>query len=394
VVIACVSVMILSLAAGNSAAQDTRADEITQKQQQKAEKLTPYEPSRFERVMNRLERNFVDPVSGFYPALGRVYPGGSLSLGGGYRQFVGRNSALNVEGLYSIRNYKLIEVGARTPWNLDGRWTLATRAGWLDAPQVGYYGLGPDTTDADRANFRLSQTFVEAIAGFRPTQWARLGAELALEDYSTDEGRGNSPSIETRFDSQSAPGLFSNPLYIRAQATAAIDWRTSAGYSRKGGYYGVSLVSYTDRDDTFSFNRVDLDAVQHLPILRETWVISVRARAQSTLDDDDLVPYFMLPYLGGGRTLRAYATGRFRDRHALLTTAEFRWIPNRTGLDMALFYDAGTVAPRRRDLSLKSMTSNWGIGARFHGPTTTVLRIEAARGSEGWNLVFATSAPF
>jgi hypothetical protein len=31
---------------------------------------------------------------------------------------------------------------------------------------------------------------------------------------------------------------------------------------------------------------------------------------------------------------------------------------------------------------------------RFHGPTATVLRIEMARGSEGWRLVFATSGVF
>jgi hypothetical protein len=31
---------------------------------------------------------------------------------------------------------------------------------------------------------------------------------------------------------------------------------------------------------------------------------------------------------------------------------------------------------------------------RFHGPTATVLRIEAAHGSQGWNLVFATRAAF
>ena len=109
---------------------------------------------------------------------------------------------------------------------------------------------------------------------------------------------------------------------------------------------------------------------------------------------DDVVPYFLLPQLGSGRTLRGYPTGRFRDRHSLLTSAEFRWIPNRLGLDMALFYDAGKVTSRREDLDLDGLKSDYGIGARFHGPTTTVLRIEGARGSDGWRLVFATSAAF
>jgi hypothetical protein len=61
---------------------------------------------------------------------------------------------------------------------------------------------------------------------------------------------------------------------------------------------------------------------------------------------------------------------------------------------MALFYDAGKVTNRREDLDLENLAHDWGIGARFHGPTATVLRIEAARGSDGWRMVFATSAAF
>ena len=123
-------------------------------------------------------------------------------------------------------------------------------------------------------------------------------------------------------------------------------------------------------------------------------MISLRGRVQTTLDEDDNVPYFLLPQLGSGRTLRGYETGRFRDFHSILTSAELRWIPSRLALDMALFYDAGKVTRRRADLDFNGFKSDYGIGARFHGPTTTVLRIEGARGSEGWRLVFATSAAF
>jgi hypothetical protein len=228
----------------------------------------------------------------------------------------------------------------------------------------------------------------------RPSPWTRLHGEIAYEDYKTEEGRGRHPSIETVYTSSTTPGLGAEPAFVRSQGTAAIDWRTSPGYSRKGGYYGVTLASFTDVDEVFSFKRVDGELIQHLPLLRENWVISLRGRVQTTLDDDDVVPYFLLPQLGSGRTLRGYGTGRFRDRHSILTSAEFRWIPSRLALDMAFFYDAGKVTPRREDLSLTDLTTDWGIGARFHGPATTVLRIEAARGADGWRLVFANSAAF
>jgi hypothetical protein len=61
---------------------------------------------------------------------------------------------------------------------------------------------------------------------------------------------------------------------------------------------------------------------------------------------------------------------------------------------MALFVDTGTVASRLKDISDGRVSTDWGIGARFHGPAFTAFRIEAARGNEGWNIVFASSQPF
>ncbi len=386
--------MALGILPGAAVAQDTRAGEITKKQEEKAAASQPYQPSRYEKFMTGLESSFVSPPSGFFPFFGSVYSGGGFTLGAGYRHFYAREAVWDVKGLYSIKNYKLIEVGTRTPWNNNGRWMVGIRGGWRDAPQIGYYGIGQDSSLDDRANFRIKQTYLIGEAAVRPKRWTRLEGEVAYDDYKNEEGQGRAPSIETAYDAASAPGLFQNIKYIRSQGTAAIDWRSSPGYSRTGGYYGVVVNDYADRDKTYSFRRLDGEVIQHLPILRENWVLSFRGRVQSTLDDDDNVPYYLLPSLGSGSTLRGYSTGRFRNRHALLTSAEFRWIPSRLALDMAIFYDAGKVAARRSDLDFNDMKSNWGIGVRFHGPTSTPIRLEMARGSDGWHLVISSSAAF
>lgn len=104
--------------------------------------------------------------------------------------------------------------------------------------------------------------------------------------------------------------------------------------------------NYSDRNDTFSFDRLDGEIVQHFLILRENWVISLHGLVETTLGNGDDVPYFLMPSLGSGSTLRGFTSWRFRDRHRLLMQAEFRWIPNRTGLDMPIFYDTGKVASR------------------------------------------------
>lgn len=373
-------------------AQETRTAEIAAKQKAKAAELRPYEPTRFERIMGRLEAGFASPPNGFYPAFGSIYPGGGLSVGAGWRRFNSREAVFDVQALYSVKQYKQIEVAARMPWDGGGRLAYGVKAGWLDAPEVAYYGLGM-TDGVRRANVHLSHGYAAVTALARPNGWTRLGAEVGIDGFETQKGHGRAPSIETLFTESSAPGLGASPTFLRLGATAAIDSRTSPSYSTRGGYYGVTLANYVN--DTYGFKRLDGEAIQHVPLLHGNWVMSFRGRVQTTLGDDDLVPYFLLPQLGSGRTIRGYSSGRFRDRHSMLTSAEFRWIPNRLALDMAVFYDAGKVVSDRNDLDFSSLESSWGVGARFHVATATFLRIEAARPTRGkWRLVVATGAAF
>jgi hypothetical protein len=387
-------VTALGLCPQPAVAQDSRADVIARAQAEKAGRLAPHDPSKAERVVTTIKEHFLDRPGGFYPYFGSVYSGGGFTLGLGFRPPLGDNTWLDVKGLYSIRSYKLVEIGATSPTLAGGRLGVAVRAGWRDATQVNFYGLGMGTSTRDRTGFRLKQAYAGGSLTARPVPWVVLDGAVAFEDYATEAGTGRAPSIEERFTAATAPGLGSSPRFVHSAITAGIDWRTSPGYSRTGGYYGVGLHDYADVDDTYSFRRLEADLVQHIPLLRETWVVSLRGRVETTLDDDDRVPYFLLPSLGSGSTLRGYASWRYRDRHALLASAEWRWIPNRLGMDMALFFDAGKVASRRADLDLDGLKSDVGIGVRFHGPSFTPLRIEAARGREGWRLVFAGSPAF
>jgi outer membrane protein assembly factor BamA len=64
------------------------------------------------------------------------------------------------------------------------------------------------------------------------------------------------------------------------------------------------------------------------------------------------VPFYLMPSLGGKNTLRGYYDFRFHDRDMQLFNAESRW-GLFTHLDVAVFADAGKVAPEARDLDLK-----------------------------------------
>lgn len=391
---ACFSILALVVLPRSVSAQDSRAAEIAAEQARKAAELKPYEPGGAEKWAIRLRREFIDLPSGFYPYFGSVYSGGGFTLGAGFRQYYGDRTHWDIKGLYSLKNYKFVELSTDSWRHAHGKVDLHGRVGWRDATQVSFYGLGMDTIPDDRTTFRLKQGYVGGNVDLRPAKYAVFGAGAAYEDYKLGSGSGTPPSIEEEFNPVTAPGLGANPKYLHTTASAGLDSRPAADYARHGGLYQVRYNNYADQDDTYSFDRMDGEIVQHIPLLRETWVVSLHGLVQTTLDDNDTVPYFLLPSMGSGSTLRAYPSWRFRDRHSMLMSGEFRWIPSRLALDMALFYDTGKVAPRWDDLSFKGLKSDVGIGIRFHGPTATPLRIELAKGSEGWNLVFGGSAAF
>ena len=366
----------LVVAAAPVAAQTSRAAVIAEQQAEKAKTLHPYIPNKAEALITSATRSFIEIPAGFYPAFGSVYSGGGFTLGGGYRRFYGDRSMWDAHGLFSVKSYKLLELSTTSPGHAKGHVDLYGRTTWRDAPTVAFYGIGNDTVKDDKVNFALRESSVTGGLRARTARWIVLRGELAYEDFTT-----------------TVPGPGADITFVHGTATAGFDSRPSPGYARHGGFYGVEYHNYADRADAYSFERVDGEAIQHIPILRENWVLSFRGRVQTTLGDA-VVPAFLLPSLGSGSTLRAYSSWRFRDRHSELMSAEFRWIPNRLGLDMALFYDAGKVTSERRELDFDGLTSNVGIGVRFHGPLATPLRIELAHGREGMHLVFSGGPAF
>jgi hypothetical protein len=384
----------LLLATPAAAAQETREALIAAEQADKATRLAPSTPSTAERLLMAAKHSLLEEPSGFYPYFDSVYSGGGFTLGGGYRRFTGDRTNVSIAGLYSAKGYKLIEAGAWSPGHRAGLLDVRVRAGWRDATQAAYYGLGIDSAPEDASAFRMQQ----AYAGADLTLWGRrrffLRAGAAYEDYTLKAPTGDLPSVEDVYTPDAAPGVGADPAFLRTSASIGYDSRPAADYARRGGLAELSHHRYVDRDGVHSFNRLDAEVVKHIPILRENWVISLRGLLQTITNDHAQAPYFLLPSLGSGSTLRGYGSWRFRDRHAALTSAEFRWIPSRLALDMALFYDAGTVAPAFDQIALRSFVSDVGVGVRFHGPVSTPLRIDLAHGREGMHLVFAASAAF
>jgi len=384
-----------SVAQAQQAEPATREGAISQAQAEKAKALRPYVPDKGERIAAKVQNIITGEGRHFHPFFESAYSGGGFAFGAGYLQHVSPFNSVDFRGSYSLNNYKRAEVEFVAPRLFHRRGHLSVLGGWREATQVKFFGLGTDSPSDARANYAFQRPNLSALLTLWPTRrylLVRGGYEWAK--WSLEPAGGRFPSIETIFDKLNLPGVDSTAKYLHSQVTVGFDWRTSPGYSRRGGYYGVTAHDYDDTESRFGFRQIDYEAVQHFPVLRERWVFSFRARAQTTNEKSgERTPFFMLPYLGGSSSLRGYTSLRFRDQNSLLLQGEWRIMASRF-LDSAIFYDAGKVTARRSDLDFNGLKHDYGFGVRFHGPISTPLRLELARGSEGLVLVVATSAVF
>ena len=374
---------------------ETRQTTIESAAAEKAKALHPYDMTTAEKVITSIQNRFTNQTVRWHPYLENAYRGGGFAPGLGYMFHTGPYSTLDVRGSYSLNSYKLAEAEFVSPRLFDRRGELTVRGGWRDATEVAFYGFGMNTSSGDRANYGFEQPFGSALLTIRPMRrlfMTRAGFEVSRWDLKS--GEGTAPSVEEVYTPESLPGLASTTTYLHTQATVGFDSRPSSGYARRGGFYGVTGHDYSDRDDASGFRQVDYEVVQHIPILRDTWVISLHALAKTTWDKgEQAAPFYLMPSLGGGSTLRGFSSFRFSDRHSLLLQAEWRIMANRF-FESAVFYDAGKVAARTSDLDLTHLKSDYGFGLRFHAPLATVLRVDVARSNEGTRLVFAASPAF
>lgn len=111
--------------------------------------------------------------------------------------------------------------------------------------------------------------------------------------------------------------------------------------------------------------------------------------------------------LGGASRLRSFAGGRFTGAEVGFRAAEFRWNLTdentpfdlyfikdvRTGVQLALFYEEGSVSDTPSDL-WKEKRSSTGAGARLITSSGFVYRFDVATGQEGREVILFVDYPW
>ncbi len=372
----------------SAAAPSSRAETIAEQQEWKAEHLGIEGPSKLENTVVWVQSSpLFPPASGVYPWAGSVYPGTGLSLGVGYVRRWPPKTHLNLVASAAVKGSWLFKADARLPEIASGLLTVTLDARHMFAKDLSFFGLGLDSPHSNPLRYDYRTTTLGLTAALHPVPWLALIGGYARLNLQTKSPSPVPPAGN--------PALGDKLAYNVVQAGMALDWRASPGYSTLGGLQRLTWSLYLEtRDLPFACHQLEYEGIQLVPILRAQYVLAFHVLTTlTTTQAGDEVPVVLSPTLGDAETLRGFDERRFTDRNRLLLTAEYRWRPSRY-LDMAIFYDAGKVGPRREDLGLSNLETDWGIGARIHSPKSVLIRVEVAKSREGWQTIFAGGKAF
>jgi outer membrane protein assembly factor BamA len=373
----------------------TRAEEFESLRIKKSSNLQPPERNAVERgILWVQERKILEKLEtpgagwkGIRPKMGGLSTGSGFGFGFQYDKVRMLDNQLNfsMTGAASPKWYQLYELKLDMPRLAGEHAFLTTTARHRAMPQEDYFGLGPDSDRANRTNYLFEDTSLGIKGGVRPVSWLSAGA--SVDWVKLNVGKGTDPrfaSTELVFTDSNTPGLDRQPDFLQYGWSVAIDTRDSIGNPHRGGFYGVAQSHWDDRSfDEFDFRRFEVELQQYVPFNAGHRVIAARLRA--SFDDPragQRVPFYLQKTLGGSNDLRGFREFRFRDENQVLLNLEYRW-EAWSGLDMAIFGDAGKVFASRREFEIGDMETSYGIGFRFNTVKNVFWRIDIARSREG-----------
>jgi hypothetical protein len=255
-----------------------------------------------------------------------------------------------------------------------------------------FYGTGPRSRKGDEASERLIEDLLRAEWGLRASgpYSASLGWKVRRTDVRAgpfSAARPLDPALQTRTSyslprvgvSRDTRDLPFTPtsgslteLYAERSARA---WGSDADY----GHYGGQWRFYTRTSE-------EVVTVLH---------------AQTEWSGGGAVPFTALSALGGSRSLRGFAEGRFQDRGSIFVNVEERWlihalnvVRSRVEFQVAPFLETGTVFPSLERARRRDLETVVGVAMRAVVKPTVVGKVEVGAGREGPAIFMGIDYPF
>jgi len=371
---------------------DSRAAAIQREREEAHRQVEPETMNRVEKLVYEVEDKKVLPRvnsgwNGFRAKIGGLPAGGGLAGGPEYYRddLLSGNLNFRTSAELSTNLYQKYALQLSLPKLAGQHLFLDFHSVHRNYSRISYYGAGPKSVKEQRSNYRLEDTASDVTVGVRPTRMLRLGGSAGYVWVNTGPGTDSRLiSTEKQFTPSQAPGIDRQTDFFRYGGFLQLDYRDDPRGPKSGGNYIAQYTWYHDTQfHAYGFQRLDVHLEQYIGLFNRRRVFALRAR--TTMTDTvagQVLPFYMQPVLGGSDDLRGFRQFRFADQNMLNLTAEYRWEAF-SGLDMAIFFDAGKVFPTHSQLNFSHLEGCGGFGLRFNLLNRTFIRMDFGWSREG-----------
>jgi len=379
------------LKAQDASAPATRAEQIEREQAAKAQAVSPDLPDPGEQRFVAVEKDVRRVLQGSNTRLqlgGLPTPSG-FALGPAVQWQNSQDKVrVNSWAIGSVKQFYSVGTSLELPRFTSQRLDVTLRAAHLDMPQLDFYGQGPNSLKSNRTDYRREDTWLDAGVDWRALRHVNTHCKAGQLWLNVGSGISDSvTSTNLKFGPEQAPGIDVQTNFFVAGCGVGFDFRDRPEFPRKGTALFLDYRRYLAEDLSInSFHQATGSIEQYIPFFNEKRVIALHAAANMTFNNhNQVVPFYMQPTLGGFNDLRGYRPLRFYDDNAAWVNAEYRWEVS-TGLDLAVFGDAGEVFHRPSQFSLSNIQNDIGFGLRFNNQRNLVFRIDTGFSREGFQV--------
>lgn len=398
-------VALPALQGQESAPPASRLEEIERARDAKSANLQPETLPPAEKFLRRVQdekyiEKFLEGYRGWKPLMGNMATGSGFAVGAAFHSDNALRGYMqtDVSAAWSTRLWQKYAGSLTFPYLFGQRMAAGLSAQHRNYNSLDYYGPGLNSDRNGRSNYRLEDTLVQGAAVLRPQRRLRLGFGSGY--LWTNVGPGQRRGIASApdlYSDQQAPGIRQQTDFLRYGLFTQYDYRDNPMGPKTGGNYVYQMTWYKDLAlSLYSFRRFDIDLQQYVGFFNNLRRLAFRARATFSERSSETareVPFYLRPTIGGSDDLRGFRPYRFNDRNALVLNGEYRW-EIFSGLDGALFVDAGKVMPRASQLGLGNMKTSAGFGLRGNIRNQTVIRVDVGFSQEGFMVWFKFNDAF
>lgn len=316
----------------------------------------------------------------------------NAGFGGGiqfvHQDLFERSIGAEVFAIYTSNTFSEVQLRLSGPPVFSFDWRSYTR--YRNRPRLFFFGIGNETDEDGKLSLGVEDTLVEVQLGYAITPQIFLFAIGEFSNVNAGDGEHDPDEeapVSSQFSSQTLTGFRDDGLTNGVGAAFVMDFRDDAIDPTRGArlelramYHGPEIGS-----SPYRYGSYVADTAIYIPIF-PPWrlVLAAGARFEAVDASTNSVPFYELPSLGGGRSLRGFLEGRFRDRNSLLFQGELRF-PIWRMVRGAFFVDAGRVYSDFKDPPspfFKNLHVDAGVGIRLVIQPDIFTRLDFALSEE------------